>query len=627
MHAGQVDVLFVLGGNPAYSTPPEYEFAAGMKKVAFSARLGLYDDETSALCDWHVPEAHELETWGDVRGADGTVTIQQPLIAPLYGGRSAIELVAALLRHPMLNGQAIVRETWRAQVSEGQDSESFWKSSVHSGVVAGTRRPAITVSADHKLPTIDAIRRNSAGLDAVVDKPPRSLRFLEPVDSSGIELVFRPDPTIWDGRFNNNGWLQELPKPITKLTWENAAHLSLATAEKLGVNTGDVIELAHEGREIEAPVWIMPGHANNSITVHFGYGRSRTGRVGMGAGFNAFALWGGVAATAEFASGFATDAKVRALGRKHELASTQMHNNVDWSLQGDHQEERGIARVATLADFLKDPGVAHHGEHGEEPAKDLTLYHDDFTPKNDDNYQWGMVVNLNACTGCGACVLACQAENNIPVVGREQVIKGREMHWIEVDRYYAGDPDNPEVMHQPRLCMHCEKAPCELVCPVAATTHDHEGLNVMTYNRCVGTRYCSNNCPYKVRHFNFLQYSDLRTPSLALLNNPDVTVRARGVMEKCTYCVQRISQARYTAEIEGRRIKDGEVKTACQSACPTRAIVFGDISDKSSEVSRLKKSGRNYGMLAELNTQPRTTYLLKLRNPNPVLETEPRHGV
>jgi len=615
LNAGKVDVLFILGGNPAYTAPADSGFAAGLKTVKLSARLGLYDDETSAVCGWHVPEAHELETWGDVRGRDGTATVQQPLIAPLYGGRSAAELISALLRHPSRTSYEIVRETWRERTPKGEDFDAVWNASVHSGVVAGTDLPAVAVEP-----------KGGLGPQPVAAAP------------GGLEIVFRPDPTVWDGRFSNNGWLQELPKPVTKLTWDNAAHLGLATAERLGVNTGDVIELSYKGLRVEAPVWIMPGHAADSVTVHFGYGRWRAGRVGQGAGFNAFALW-----TAD-APGFVAGAAARKVGRSETLASTQMHRNVDWALQGEEQKKRGIARQMTLDDFLKpgDP-VRHFGgyEHEPEPPRDLTLYHDDFTPKNpiDPDYQWGMVVNLNACTGCSACVLACQAENNIPVVGKDQVTKGREMHWIEVDRYYEGSPENPVVIHQPRLCMHCEKAPCELVCPVAATVHDHEGLNTMIYNRCVGTRYCSNNCPYKVRHFNFLQYSDLRTPSLALLHNPDVTVRARGVMEKCTYCVQRISQARYSAEVakdkdgnpSPRRLKDGDVVTACQSACPTRAITFGDITDKASAVAALKdkKDPRNYGMLAELNTQPRTTYMAKLRNPHPALvdHTEPRDGV
>lgn len=596
MHSGKVDVLFVFGGNPVYTAPVVSGFAEGLKRVGFKARLGLYEDETSALCEWHVPEAHELETWGDVRSTDGTTTIQQPLIAPLYGGRSVIELIAAITRHPSRSGYEIVRDTWRDKAPKGQDFEAFWKTSVHEGVVAGSAAPLVKVEPKSDLGT------------APTSNP-----------GDGFEVVFRPDPTIWDGRYSNNGWLQELPKPLTKLTWDNAVLLSPTTATRLGVEDGDIVRLTFKEREVEGPVMQLPGHAEKSLTITFGYGRTKTGRVGTGAGFNAYALW------PADAPGSVAGVVVRKMGGSQRLASTQMHRAVD-----DFGSERGIIREATLAEFHEHPDFVKHGEHGHEPAPDETLYRDDFTPRNlsEPDYQWAMVVDLNACTGCSSCVLACQAENNIPVVGRDQVLRSREMHWLDVDVYFEGKPGNPKVVHQPRLCMHCEKAPCEMVCPVAATAHDHEGLNVMVYNRCVGTRFCSNNCPYKVRHFNFLQYADLKTESLKLLNNPDVTVRARGVMEKCTYCVQRINGARYRAELEGRRIKDGDVVTACQSACPTRAITFGDMTDPESAVSRKRAETRNYAMLGELNTRPRTTYLAKLRNPNPeILETEPRDGV
>jgi len=612
MNAGKVAVLLVLGGNPVYTAPADLKFAAGLAKVGLKARLGLHEDETSELCDWHLPEAHELETWGDVRGADGTATIQQPLIAPLYGGRSAAEVVASLLRGAATTrgGFELVRQTWRERVPAGKDFDEYWKTSVHAGVVEGTAAATLSLT---------------PGNDLGVPPAPAAAAAAA---AGELEVVFRPDPTVWDGRFNNNGWLQELPKPITKLTWDNAALVSLQTAERLGADTGDVVEIEYRGRKVAAAVMILPGQAAGSVTLHLGYGRTRTGRTGEGAGFNAYAL-----RTAD-APGFGGGAKARKTGASRPLASTQAHRNVeDFRQQGEAQKERGIVRVTTLADFIREPDFVHHGEHGHEPPADETLYRDDYSPpvpqNIDPDYQWGMTVDLNSCTGCGACVLACQAENNSPVVGKEQVLKSREMHWMEVDRYFDGDPDavDLKVYHQPRLCMHCEKAPCEVVCPVAATVHDHEGLNVMVYNRCVGTRYCSNNCPYKVRHFNFLQYADLRTPSLALLNNPDVTVRARGVMEKCTYCVQRINESRYASEREHRRLRDGDVITACQSACPTRAITFGDISDKESAVSKRKGESRNYGMLAELNTRPRTTYLAKLRNPNPEIETEARHGV
>jgi MoCo/4Fe-4S cofactor protein with predicted Tat translocation signal len=603
MAGGSVDVLLVLGGNPAYTAPADSGFAAAVKRVKFAARLGPFEDETSSLCHWHLPESHELEAWGDVLGSDGTATIQQPMIAPLYPAcRSASELIAALLRHPTGSGYELVRETWKGRTPEGRDFEAFWATSVHAGVVEGSAPAAVSVEPKSDLgpPPFAAA---DAGGSAAAD-----------------EIVFRPDPTVWDGRFANNAWLQELPKPLTKLTWDNAALMSLATAEKLGVTSGDVVELSYRGRKVEAPVFVLPGHAHGSVTVHFGYGRPRVGRVGRGAGFNAFALW-----TAD-APGFGAGLTVRPTGATHRLAVTQSHRTLEKS--------RNIVHGGTLAEWEKDPGFVHHrGSAHEVPSKDETLYHDDFSPTNpiEPDYQWGMVVNLNACTGCSACTLACVAENNIPVVGKEQVLNSREMHWLEVDQYFDGDPANPGVYNQPRLCMHCEKAPCEVVCPVAATVHDHEGLNVMVYNRCVGTRYCSNNCPYKVRHFNFFQYqplSDDPDHALASLhNNPDVTVRARGVMEKCTYCVQRINESRYTAEREGRRLRDGEVVTACQSACPTRAIVFGDVSDKNSAVSKLKADPRNYSMLAELNTRPRTTYLAKLRNPNPEIGTEAGHGV
>jgi MoCo/4Fe-4S cofactor protein with predicted Tat translocation signal len=603
MTGGKVEALLILGGNPAYNAPVNLDFTAAMTKVPFKARLGLHEDESSALCDWHIPEAHELETWGDVLAADGTATIQQPLIAPLYDGISAIELIASVLRHPGRTGLEIVRETWKGRVGATvHDFETYWRTSIHDGVVAETRLPAQKVSPKGDL-----------------GPAPASLAAGE-----GFELIFRPDPTIWDGRFTNNGWLQELPKPISKLVWENAAYVSLATAEKLGVADGGMVSVTYKGRTIEAPALISPGHADNTVVLHFGYGRTRTGRVGTGTGFNAFALW---TTEAPGFPGFGVGAEVKSLGRAVKLATTQSHRNVDWQIQGEAAAERGLVRVATLDEYRASPDFAHHGEHGHEPAKDDTLYNDDRTPTHpfEPDYQWGMVVDLSRCTGCEACVLSCQAENNIPVVGKSQVLNQREMHWMEIDRYYEGDPANPSVHHQPRLCMHCENAPCELVCPVAATVHDHEGLNVMVYNRCVGTRYCSNNCPYKVRHFNFLQYADLRTPSLALINNPDVTVRARGVMEKCSYCVQRISAARIAAEKEDRRLHDGEVITACQSACPTRAITFGDISLETSAVAKLKKDARNYGMLAELNTRPRTSYLAKVWNPNPEIATEPTH--
>jgi molybdopterin-containing oxidoreductase family iron-sulfur binding subunit len=598
MEAGRVELLLILGGNPVYNAPVDIDFARALQKVGFSAHLSLYDDETSTACLWQLPEAHPLEAWSDARAFDGTASIQQPLIAPLYGGKSAHDLLAVLLKSDTVAGYDLVRETWKAASHEGE-FETFWRTSVHDGVVAGS---------------VAKVKDVAVKWENLVSTP------AAPAQAEGLELNFRLDPTVHDGRFANNGWLQELPKPLTKLTWDNAAHLSPRTAEELGLSSGQVVELRYRDRTVRAPVWIHPGQADKTVTVHLGYGRTRAGRVGNGAGFNAYtlrtagALWSG------------TGAAVRATGETQLLATTQLHRPMNWVKdETAAATERELVKVNTLAGFLKDPEFAKEKSHGyeHEPAPGDSLYPN----YKYDGYAWGMVINLNACTGCNGCVTACQAENNIPVVGRDQVGMSREMHWIDVDRYYHGNLDDPEVHHQPRLCMHCENAPCEVVCPVAATVHDAEGINNMVYNRCVGTRYCGNNCPYKVRHFNFLQYADQTTPSLALLSNPDVTVRARGVMEKCTYCIQRINEARYTAEIEGRSIRDGEVVTACQAACPTQAIVFGDMNDKNSKVAKLKADPRNYGLLEELNTRPRTTYLAKLKNPNPELQTEAHDGV
>ena len=416
----------------------------------------------------------------------------------------------------------------------------------------------------------------------------------------GVELNFRRDPTIYDGRFANNGWLQELPKPVTKLTWDNAALISPATAERLGLENGDIIQVTHEGRQLRLPIWINPGHAADAITIHVGYGRTRAGRVGNATGFNAYVLRGS-------GSPWFGAAEISPTGDHYDLVCTQDH----WAIEG-----RNIVRSAPLDAFKAKPTFAKEMEHMK-LDKPISLY-----PRHEfTGNQWGMAIDLNTCTGCGTCVVACQAENNIPVVGKEQVSRNREMHWLRVDRYYTGPLDNPDTFMQPTPCQHCENAPCEVVCPVAATVHSTEGLNDMVYNRCVGTRYCSNNCPWKVRRFNFLLYQDWNTSTFKLQRNPDVTVRSRGVMEKCTYCVQRINGARIQAKREDREIRDGEILTACQASCPTDSIVFGNINDPNSRVSQLKASARNYATLEELNTRPRTTYLAAVRNPHPSLLT------
>jgi molybdopterin-containing oxidoreductase family iron-sulfur binding subunit len=586
MDRGVVSLLVVLKGNPVFTAPADLDFAAKVDKVPLRVHLGLQVDETAERCHWQVPEAHPLEAWSDARAFDGTVTLLQPLIAPLYpSARSAHEVLAALSPRPERSGYDLLREFWSTQPM-GADIEKSWRRALHDGVVAGQPAlapvtPAVSVG-DWSRPT------------------PRPA-------AAGLEVAFRPDPTVHDGRYANNGWLQELPKPLTKLTWDNAALMGPETARSLGVSIAfdslghhtDVVEIRLDGRSVKAPAWVVPGHPEGSLTLHLGYGRQRAGRVGTGAGFDAYAL------RTSAAPWWAAGAEVRRTGERYRLACTQDH----WSMEG-----RPIVRAASLEEYERNPSFAH--EIAEEPPSEMTLY-----PKYSyDGHKWGMSIDLNSCVGCNACMSACQAENNVPVVGKDQVAKGREMHWIRIDRYYAGDPAKPESVetyHQPLPCMQCENAPCEVVCPVAATVHSDEGLNDMVYNRCVGTRYCSNNCPYKVRRFNFFLYQDWTTPTFKLMRNPEVTVRSRGVMEKCTYCVQRINHARINARNEGRPIKDGEIKTACQEVCPAEAIIFGDLNDPESRVSRLKAEPRNYSLLAELNTRPRTTYLAAVRNPNP----------
>ena len=577
MAEGRVGTLLIVGGNPAYNAPVDLEFARGLRAVAFSAHLSVFDDETSALCTWQLPQKHFLEGWSDTCAFDGTTSLQQPLMAPLYGGKSAHDLLAVLVGQSDVDDYQIVRKYWRALHSDA-DFETFWNRALQQGVVDGTR-------AERK-----SVRLNK---DFLLDlNVPQNSSHDEQID-----LVFAPDPTIWDGRHANNGWLQELPKPLTKLTWDNAALLSPLLAQRFDLKNGDVVELQHGDHSITAPVWIMPGHADRAVTLTLGYGRTRAGRIGNGVGVNAYLL------RHSDAPWFATGLQIRKTGKKHVLAVTQHHHAM---------EGRRPVRSATIAQFKADPGAVTR----DDPQPITSLY----DPFQYPGYAWAMSINLDACIGCSACTIACQAENNIPIVGKNEVARGREMHWIRVDRYYEGEIEQPRTYFQPVPCMHCERAPCEAVCPVEATVHDSEGLNLQVYNRCVGTRFCSNNCPYKVRRFNFLQYSDSSEEHLKAQRNPEVTVRMRGVMEKCTYCVQRITSARIEAEKANRRLQDGEVITACQAVCPTGAIVFGDLNDPVSRVNTMKRSPLSYALLAELNTRPRTTYMAKLSDPNPDLE-------
>ncbi len=579
MRGGAVSCLLILGANPVYSAPADLDFATALQQVALRVHLGLYADETARLCHWHAPEAHYLESWLDVRAFDGTATIIQPLVKPLYGGRTGAELLGAFAGQPGAPAYDVVREHWQ-QARPGGDYEGFWQQALQAGVVAGTAAPAAT-----------------AQLRSDWDPGPTPSRRDET-----LELIVRPDPYVHDGQFANNGWLQELPRPLTKLTWDNVATVAPATAERLGVTSEDVVELRFRGRTVRAPVWVTPGQAPGSVGVTLGFGRTHAGRVGTGVGFDAGTLR--LAAALHGGDGL----EVHPTGTRYTLASTQFHNTM---------AERPLVRRATLEEWRAHPDFARHQEHA--PAADMTLYPPVEFPGN----AWGMAIDLGACIGCNACVAACVAENNISVVGKEQVAHGREMQWLRIDRYYAGDLDAPDILHQPVPCMHCEMAPCEVVCPVNATVHSSEGLNDMVYNRCVGTRYCSNNCPYKVRRFNYFLYANWTSETLAMARNPQVTVRSRGVMEKCTYCVQRIERSRARATLENRPIRDGEIVTACQQACPTDAIVFGNQNDPASRVARLKADPRNYALLAELNTRPRTTYLASVTNPNPTLAPPP----
>ena len=603
MHGGRVQMLVIVGeSNPVHTAPADLKFAEAIQKVTVVVHSGLFVDETATLSHWHIPAAHYLEAWSDARTIDGTVSIVQPLIQPLYGGKSAHEVIATLTEKPERNGYDVVREYWQANDPKG-DARAANERRAAAAKTTTPASPAVAFEKSWRKWLHDGFIAGSAAIAAPTTVAPdvaaRLARAGTAID--GIEVNFRRDPTIYDGRYANNGWLQELPKPMSKLTWDTAAHISPAMAAERELHNGDVIAIQQDGRSIHAPVFVMPGHAKDSITITVGYGRKYAGRLGSGLGVNAYELRGSN-------SLFFGAATITVTGDDYDLAITQEH----WAIEG-----RNLIRSATLEEFKKNPAFVREMEHGKDgkEGKRISLYQD----KEYRGQQWGMAIDMNACTGCMACVVACVAENNIPVVGKVQVKTNREMHWLRIDRYFAGNPDAPDVYMQPLPCQQCENAPCEVVCPVAATAHSAEGLNDMVYNRCVGTRYCSNNCPWKVRRFNFLLYQDWNTPQFKLQRNPDVTVRSRGVMEKCNYCVQRINAARIQSKREDRDIRDGEIVTACQAVCPAEAIVFGNINDPNSRVAKLKASPRNYTMLEDLNTRPRTTYLAAVKNPNPSL--------
>jgi MoCo/4Fe-4S cofactor protein with predicted Tat translocation signal len=664
---GAVKMLVVLGGNPVYNTPADLKLdEARMNKIPLRVHLGRYVDETAVHCQWHVSEKHYLESWSDTRAYDGTVSIVQPLIQPIYDGKNAHEVLQLFFRENFdKKDYDIVREYWQRQninmtpapvaatTTEAREGEntapanrepqaaatpapqaavtpqapSTQGAQTQSGQTATTAAATRTFEDNWRKIVHDGLVPNSAARAKAVSVNTAFLSQPQPAPAAngGLEISILPDPSIYDGRFTNNGWLQELPNPLTKITWENVALVSPRTASRLGLNQGrdaeefaggqqgtsfintkggnqfsDLVTLKMNGGEIGkgVPVWVSPGQPDDVVTIFLGYGRTRAGRIGNELGYNAYdvrrsdAMWFG-----------AGDVVKR--NEQTTVASTQIHFNI---------EDRDLLRVWDLEEFKQNPEMGHqHNEY------DKSMYpYEEYQERYQKHYRWGMAIDLNNCVGCNACVIACQSENNIPVVGKEQVERSREMQWMRIDTYYGGDDiNNPNPpSFQPMLCQQCEQAPCEVVCPVHATVHSAEGLNDMVYNRCVGTRYCSNNCPYKVRRFNFLLYQDWNTPQYKLMRNPEVTIRSRGVMEKCTYCTQRIASARIEAEKDGRRVQDGEILTACQSVCPADAIVFGDINDQNSQVAKLKKDHRNYNVLNELNTQPRTTYLAGLKNQN-----------
>ncbi len=597
MAAGKVSALFILGGNPVATATPDSGFAAALMdpaKVALKVRLGLFDDETSEYCHWQIPEAHALEAWSDARAFDGTLSVQQPLIAPLYDGKSAHELVQALLGDSTTTGYEIIQTAWKARVGATPAFDKSWRKIVHDGLLPASAFPPVAA-------------KTVAG--AWMQAKPAS-------NQGDLDVAFRLDPNILDGRYANNGWMQELPKPLTKLTWDNAALVSPKTAKRFSIpepegtargSFVDRVSLKVGGNSVSIPTWVVPGHPDDTVTVYLGAGRKRSGRVGQGVGVDVQPLR---TASSPWSRSGGSMVKENV---RYAMGCTQDH----WKMED--ASERHLLRTGSFEEFKANPGFA---QHPGEPTHVGSMYPEH--PYNGN--KWGMSIDLSACIGCNACVTACQSENNIAVVGKEQIMRGREMQWLRIDRYYEGESEAPAVHHQPVPCMQCENASCEVVCPVAATTHSDEGLNDMVYNRCVGTRYCSNNCAYKVRRFNFFLYSDWDTESLKLQKNPDVTVRSRGVMEKCTYCVQRINAARITSKNEGRDIAEGEIKTACQQVCPTQAIVFGDLNKADSAVSRKKASPRNYVLLSELNTRPRTSYLASVRNPNPELQAAAPSG-
>jgi len=588
--AGEVKALVILGGNPVYDAPADLDFAGALARVDASVHLSLYDNETSRRCRWHLPRAHFLEAWGDALAWDGTYYSAQPLIEPLYAGKSPGELLALLAGSGPADGYGQLRESVAPRLAG--DPETAWRQLLHDGVLATSAFPS------------EAPALAGGALAAALAAPPAAA-------PSGLALVLHRDHCVYDGRFANNGWLQELPDPLSRITWDNAAALSPATAAAAGLAPGDRVRLSVGDRSLEAAVAVLPGIAAGTVALALGYGRQAAGTVGNGVGFDAYRL------RASGALAGAAGLALTPLGGQYLLAGTQDHYLIDpVGFAGREARIAELVKSADLETYRREPDFAHADHHP--PLVSLWQEH------AYAGHRWGMSIDLGTCIGCGACAVACQAENNIPVVGKDQVARGREMSWIRLDRYFQGEPANPASVVQPVACAQCELAPCEQVCPFQATVHSSEGLNDMVYNRCVGTRYCANNCPYKVRRFNFYHYTKDVPAVTRLVFNPEVTVRSRGVMEKCTYCVQRIQNAKIEAKNAGRALVDGEIQPACQQTCPTQAIRFGDLNDETSAVRRLHGDHRAYSLLGELNIKPRTVYLARVTNPNPNLAS-PQH--
>jgi len=614
MKNGKINNLIILGANPAYDSPVDFDFAESLKKVKNSVHLTNIIDETSKLCSWNIAMNHYFECWGDAMTYDGHVSIVQPQIMPLFDSKSIIQVLSPIVHSKEQSAYDTVKNVWKSKIIKSGNFEREWDKVLHDGLYKKPILKKVNVRPASKIST--AVLNNYS------------------LDNDKFEIVFCPSSSVYDGRYANKGWLQEIPKPITSLTWDNAALIAMKVAKKLNIKNGQMLEISVGDNSINIPAFITPGQNQKSITLELGYGRKFNGRIGNEVGFNVYPL------RSSDSPSFILNGSIKVLNETYPLASTQDHHGLEddkYAAPGfddlANKEEQSripeLVKQSTLDYYKDNPDWVQKKVEQHKPDKnrswaDHSMYNPDWDYSKGP--QWGMSIDLTSCTSCNACSIACQSENNIPVVGKQQVMNGREMHWIRIDNYFAGDPDNPEVSTQSVACVHCELAPCESVCPVAATTHSSDGVNQMTYNRCLGTRYCANNCPYKVRKFNFYNYTRDLPEVVQMAMNPDVSIRFRGVMEKCTYCYQRISSARITAENEGREIKDGDFQVACQQSCPADAIKFGDINDPNSEVSKAKRRNRDYALLAHLGTTPRTTYLAKIRNQNPMLVSKSQNG-